>query len=144
MFGILVGAGLVVVGTAVFIHHRRGVRHAMLGHAFRRLRATEDQKQRLTSLLDDARGRLSVTRERLGSLRRELPDILAAPTIDTQRLETLEAQVFEALREGAQVVREVLIRTHEALNPVQRQQVADWTRRGHGSHHHRHWAACHC
>jgi Spy/CpxP family protein refolding chaperone len=147
MFAMLVGAGLVIVGAAVAIHHRRGWRPAMLACAFRRLRATEAQKQQLTTLIDDARSRMQPVKQRAHALHGELIDVLAAPAVDAQQLEALEAHLFEVMGEGTQVLRDAIARLHATLEPRQRQQLADWLRRAghhHHHHHHCHAAACHC
>ncbi len=143
MFGMLFGAGLVVAGAAVMVCHHRGRHHVLMNCALRRLKATEAQKQQLKSLFENAHGRLRVTQERVFALRAELADLMAAPDLETHRLEKLEAQLFETLGEGAQVVRELVTKTHETLGPAQRQQVAEWIRHIH-RHHHCHSARCHC
>jgi Spy/CpxP family protein refolding chaperone len=138
MFGILVGAGLVIAGTVVFVRHRRGCHRVMFGCALRRLGANAEQKQRLSSLFDEIHERLSNTKERARTLRRDLAEILAAPEVDSARFETLESQLFEAVGEGTQVLREFVTRMHELLDPHQRQKLAGWLRRDARLHH------CHC
>ncbi len=144
MFAIVLGAGLVILGTVAAVrHHRYGGRSLMLACAFRRLRATDEQKQRLTALFDDTWVRLSNVRQRAGTLHSELADVVAAPEVDGQRLEALEARLFEVMGEGTQALRDVVSRIHETLEPWQRKQLADWLRRA-GQHHHCHAASCHC
>jgi Spy/CpxP family protein refolding chaperone len=135
MFGILVGTGLVIAGTVVFVRHRHGYHRTMFGCALRRLNATAEQRQRLSSLFDEVHSRLSTAKERARSLRCDLAEILAAPAVDTQRLETIESQLFEVVGEGTQVLREVVARIHETLDPAQRHKLAGWLRRA--DRHHR-------
>jgi Spy/CpxP family protein refolding chaperone len=143
MFGILVGTGLVIAGTVVLVLHRHRWHRTMVGCALRRLDATAEQQLRLSSLFDDVHVRLSTTKERARSLRRDLAEILAAPAVDAQRLETLESQLFEVVGEGTQVLREVITRMHETLEPAQRQKLAQWLRRV-DRHHHCHSILGHC
>jgi hypothetical protein len=82
-------------------------------------------------------------KDRAGAIHGELADILALPTVDGQRLEALEARLFEAMGEGSQAIREAVSRLHATLEPRQRLQVADWVRRA-GHHHHHCHGACHC
>lgn len=146
MLGIIVGAGLVVAGTVVFVTHRHGGHHRMMFRcAMKRLGATEEQKQSLSTLFDEAQSRLQGPKERVRSLRREVAAVWTAPTLEPGRLEALEAQLFEAVGEGSQVMRDVVAKSYEILDPKQRQKVADWMKHHHGHACHRgHWAACHC
>lgn len=144
MFGILVGAGLILLGTVAAVRHHRHGRRAVLACALKRLRATDDQKQRLTALFDDAQNRLSSTRQRVSALRAELLEVLTAASIDGQRLEGLEARLFEVMGEATLVLRESVTRVHETLDPQQRRQLAEWIRRASKHHHHCHAAGCHC
>jgi Spy/CpxP family protein refolding chaperone len=143
MFGIFVGAGLVILGTAAVLHHHcHAGRSVMLACALRRLKATDEQKQRLTALFDDTRAKLSSVRQHASTLHGELADVVAAPTVDGQRLEALEARLFEVMSEGSQALRDAVSRIHETLEPRQRKQLADWLRRA-GHHHYCRAAACH-
>jgi Spy/CpxP family protein refolding chaperone len=146
MFGILIGTGLVIAGTVALVHRHRGGHRTMFGCAMRRLKVTAEQRQRLNSLFDDAHARFSTTKNRARSLRHDLADIVAAPAVDVPRLEALESQLFEAMGEGTQVLRDILVRAHDILNPTQRQQLAEWMRRAnhHHHHHHCHSSTCHC
>jgi uncharacterized membrane protein len=141
MFGVLVGAGLVIVGTVVLVRHRHGVHRSMFGCALRRLKSTPEQRERLSPLFDAANSRLASIRERARALRGELADIMAAPVVEPQRLEALETQLFEVLGEGTQVLHDSITRVHDTLNSQQREQVANWLRRA--PHHHCHSAPCH-
>lgn len=143
MYAMLIGAGLVMLGVAVAIHHRRTGHRAMLACALRRLRATEAQKQEITAVVEDVQGRMRSVKERTGAIHGELADILASPAVDGQRLEALEARLFEAMGEGSQAIREAVSRLHGTLEPRQRQQAADWVRRA-GHHRHHCHGACHC
>jgi len=143
MFAMLVGTGLVVVGAAVAFHHRHGGHSVMLACALKRLGATAAQKQLLGAVFHDVRGRMQNVRQRAAGLHGELADILAAPAVDGQQLEALEAKLFETLGDGAQVLREAVSRVHATLEPKQREQLAEWLRRG-GHRHHRHCCAVCC
>jgi Spy/CpxP family protein refolding chaperone len=138
----LVGAGLVVVGTVAMLHHRKGMHKAMFGCAMKRLKASPEQKQRMSELFDNAHSRLSVTRERAEALRRELAELLVLPDADTKQVETLEAHLFEVVAEGSQVLRDVVTQTRQILDVRQRQQLATWLRKA--PSHHCHAAHCHC
>lgn len=144
MFGVLAGLGLIAAGTLVFVAHRRYGHGTVLRCALRKLKATDEQKRQITSLLDEAHSRLSGPKERIHSLRQQVIDTWSAPSIDAGRLEALEAQLFEAIGEGSQVVRDVLSRTHQILDPSQRQKVAQWLARHHRCHHGCHRSACCC
>jgi Spy/CpxP family protein refolding chaperone len=143
MVGILAGLGLIAAGTLVFVAHRHCGRGVALRCALRRLKANEEQKRQVTATLDEAHSRLTGPKERIRSLRQQVIDAWSAPTLDAGRLEALEAQLFEAIGEGSQVMRDVLLRTHQVLDPSQRQKVSQWLLRHHrfchGCHH-----ACHC
>jgi Spy/CpxP family protein refolding chaperone len=141
MFGMFVGAGLIVLGTVAMVHHRHGMHKAMFGCAMKRLKANDAQKQRMGELFESTRSRMLATRERARVLRRELADVLVAPEADTKRLETLEAHLFEVVAEGSQVLRDAVTQTHQILDPGQRQQLAEWLREGH--HCRGHFAHCH-
>jgi Spy/CpxP family protein refolding chaperone len=146
MVGIVIGAGMVAVGIAALLHHRHCGHRSMLKCALRRLKATDEQKRQIVSLADEAHRRLQVSKERVCALRREVTEIWSAPSVDAQRLEALESQLFEAIGEGTQVMRETFTRVHGILSPEQRNKVADWMRHVHRHHHHHHCAAgaCHC
>ncbi|HEY5958903.1 MAG TPA: periplasmic heavy metal sensor, partial [Polyangiaceae bacterium] len=141
MFGIVVGAGLVIAGTFVLVRHRHGVHRGALNCALRRLKATEEQKQRLQALADETHGKVDSAKQHARKLRSELLGLWQSPNMDAQRLESLESQLFEAVGEGTQAVREAILRAHEILDPRQREQVASWLNRMHHHHCHRH-AAC--
>lgn len=144
MFGIWAGVGLIAAGTLIFATHRHCGHHLALKCAFRRLSATEDQKQQLTALVDEVKSRLSGPKERIRSLRQQVIDTWSAPTLDAGRMEALEAQLFEAIGEGSQVFRDAMARTHQILDPGQRQKVAEWVKRHHRHHAGCHGSACHC
>lgn len=129
MFGMLVGAGFVILGAAALVHHRHGAHCVMHECAFRRLKATPQQKQMLKALFSDTQTRLSSVHERACALRVELADAFTKPTMEGKELETLEARLFEILGEGTQILREAVTRTHATLEPEQRRQLADWLRR---------------
>src|SRR5512133_1367129 len=138
MLGVVIGAGLVVAGTVVFVTHHRHAGHRMMFRcAMKRLGATEEQKQRLSTVFEEAQTRLQGPRERVRALRSEVADVWTAPSLDPGRLESLEARLFEAVGEGSQVMRDVVARTYEILEPKERQKVADWMKRHHGH-------GCHC
>lgn len=136
MFGIMLGAGLVVAGTAALVRHRYGIHRGAFSCVMRRLGVSPDQKRSLQSLVEEGRSRLSVSRDRARSLRRELADVLVAPEMDAARFESLESQFFEVVGEGTQVLRELTTRAHAILEPRQRQKLADWLRKSQCRHHH--------
>jgi Spy/CpxP family protein refolding chaperone len=142
MFAMLLGAGLVVAGTVVIVRHRHGMHRTALGCALRRIKATDAQKQRLYALFDDAQARLSPIRERACAFQRDLAAIIADATIEPARLETLESQLFEVLGEGTQVLRDILVRVHETLEPKQREQLTAILRQNHRRQHQCHPFAC--
>jgi Spy/CpxP family protein refolding chaperone len=142
MFAMLFGASLIAIGTAALIHHRRGMHRAMFGCAMKRLKATPEQRQRLTELFENTHTRLSVTRERGAALRRELADLLVASELDAKQIETLEAHLFEVVAEGSQILRDSVAQVRQILGVEQRQKLAEWLRRAPRCHAHA--AHCHC
>lgn len=144
MFGILAGLGLIAAGTLIFATHRHRGHRMVLRCALRKLKASEQQKQQIGALFDEAHSRLSGPKERIRSLRQQVMDAWSAPTLDAGRMEALEAQLFEAIGEASQVMRDVFSRTHQILDPNQRQKVSQWIARHHRSHHGCHHTTCHC
>lgn len=141
MFGLILGAGLVVAGAVALVSHRHGIHRGAFHCAMRRLKANPEQRERLRELFDESRSRLGATKARAQALHGELADVVASPNADPQRLESLESRLFEVVGEGSHVMRDMVARVHEILDPQQRQQVADWLRRA-PCHHHRHGHAC--
>jgi Spy/CpxP family protein refolding chaperone len=142
MFGMFVGVGLMVIGGAAFLCHRKGMHRVMFGCAMKRLKATQEQKQRLSDLFDSTHSRMHVTHERADGLRQEIADLLAAPEVDAKQVETLEAHLFEVVAEGSQILRDGLTQVRQILDVKQRQQLAEWVRKSHDCHGRR--LHCHC
>jgi hypothetical protein len=111
----------------------------MLAHALRRIGATEAQKEQIRSLVLQSRERLGFAKQKVHSLRVELADVLASSSLDSGRLESLEARLFEAVGEGTQVVRQFVTKIHDTLDEKQRVQLASWIRNEHSCHS----ARCH-
>jgi Spy/CpxP family protein refolding chaperone len=142
MFGIVVGAGLVVVGAAMLACHRRSVHRGLLRCALHRLKTTDEQQQRLQALAEETHVKVDTAKERARKLRVDLVGLWEAPQMDPQRLEALESQLFEAVGEATQALREGMLRAHEILEPEQRERVATWLRRAHRHHCCGHSTAC--
>jgi Spy/CpxP family protein refolding chaperone len=131
MFAFLLGGGLVAAGI-FSLCCGRGCRHRwMLRHFYRRIGATDAQKERISTLIGETRERLEVAKSKARSLRVDLADVLSSNPLETARIESLEAKLFEVVGEGTQIARQFLAQVHETLDERQRLKVAQWLRQAH-------------
>ncbi|MGC4067829.1 MAG: hypothetical protein QM784_24895 [Polyangiaceae bacterium] len=131
MFALLLGGGLVAAGI-FSLCCGRGCRHRlMLRHLYRRIGATDAQKERISTLISETRERLEVAKSKARGLRVDLAEVFSANLLETTRLETLEAKLFETVGEGTQIARHFLAQFHEILDERQRLKVAQWLRQPH-------------
>jgi Spy/CpxP family protein refolding chaperone len=145
ILGIIVGAAL----TAGFVMHRgwhhgwlsarvnlekvnerieRGVRHAL-----DRVDATAIQKRKVTTILRQAASDLWPLREQHRAAREEVRELLAAATIDRERLEALRASQLQLGETASKRLAQALADAAEVLTPEQRARFAElmerWRRR---------------
>jgi hypothetical protein len=131
MFAILLGGGLVAAGILSLCCGRSCRHRLMLRHLFRRIAATDAQKERISALIGETRERLEIAKSKARGLRGELADVFVATPLEPARLELLEAKLFEVVGEGTQVARKFLSQLHETLDERQRIQIAQWLRQSH-------------
>lgn len=147
MLGFIIGAVSAIVLIKVFRHGRRWHRHWGYGspglHAhryggrrrwllraiFERLETTPGQEKAIVGALDELRENRQVVREEAQQTREELARVVAGGLVDDAALEETFARHNRLLAQLRVSFLEALKKAVEALDEVQRKQVADILRR---------------
>lgn len=131
----LAGAAALLAGaTGTAYAHRRG-RSAggplepehmerMLKHLYAEIDATEEQKQKLTPIVQDAARDLAPLREKAQQARRRGLELLSAPSVDRGALEALRAEQIQSADAASRRLTKALADVAEVLTPEQRKTVA--------------------
>jgi protein CpxP len=141
----LAGAAALLAGAAGTAHaHRRGFAagpldpehmERMLRHLYVEIDATEEQKQKLTPIVQDAARDLGPLREKAQQARRRGVELLSAPSVDRTALEALRAEQIQTADAASRRLTKALADAAEVLTPEQRRTVAArFARRGGGRH----------
>lgn len=139
----LAGAALLagVAGTA-YAHRRGGFAagpldpehmERMLKHLYVEIDATEEQKQRLTPIVQDAARDLGPLREKAQQARRRGMELLSAPSVDRNALEALRTEQIQTADAASRRLTKALADAAEVLTPEQRKTVAARFARRHGA-----------
>jgi Spy/CpxP family protein refolding chaperone len=102
----------------------RGRRRLLYG-LFRRLDTTPGQEKAIVDLMNGVRERLSEARAELVAARRELAAALGGEVLDPAALEVAFRRGNEQFARLSREVQAALAGVHEALDPEQRQQLAE-------------------
>jgi Spy/CpxP family protein refolding chaperone len=98
------------------------------GHHFDRLlsaaNATDAQKAQIKAAWDAARPQLQTVRDERMKLHQQLQQALAAPTIDTTKVETLRRQSVQLMDKASAITTQAFVTSAQVLTPEQRQKVA--------------------
>ena len=89
------------------------------------VKATPEQKQRIQAIHDAARDDLRKLHEGSRDVRQQMMAALAAPTIDTVRLEALRKQELARHDQASQRMRLAMVDAAKVLTPEQRAQLAE-------------------
>lgn len=144
----LIVAGLLMVGVAVAKKQgfcdAEGRADWMVDRISQRLELDADQQSKLEQLRD----RLMVLREQFHEARSESRDtvseLLAAPTLDQDRVQALFDQRHSAMADNSGDIIAAIAEFSDSLNDEQRDTVREWMERrmehrGHYGFGHRHW-----
>jgi Spy/CpxP family protein refolding chaperone len=107
-------------------HIERGV-----GHMLRRVDASAEQKQKASGILKQAAADLWPMREQHRLVFAQVRDIVAAPTVDRGKLETLRLSQIQAGDAVTKRVTQALADVAEVLTPEQRGKLAQMMDRRH-------------
>jgi len=141
MYGILIGGVLIAAGTARLVHRNKHCQQFILRRVLKRIGATDTQRNQIVNLVARCRDRLAGARQKLHGTHEDLATVIEADTLDTGKLEVIEARLFESIGEGTQTVRDAVAELFTILDTRQRGLLAQRLRsHGHRSHHCR---ACH-
>jgi periplasmic protein CpxP/Spy len=86
--------------------------------------ASTEQKQKLTGIVQRMADDLAPMRERHLDLRRQVRDVLAAPTIDRGKLDALRSEHMKLADEASRRITAALADGAEVLTPAQRADLA--------------------
>lgn len=149
MFAAL-AAGVVAVGASLAFHraaHAHGGRwgrhggpvdpetmgkriDAMVAYALADVDATTEQKSKIAAIAKAAANDLMPLREQHHAAHKQALELLAAPTIDRARFETLRASEMQLGETATRRASQALLDVAETLTSPQRQQLAHkWQRR---------------
>ena len=90
---------------------------------FSRVDATDEQKTRITTIANEALAQLRPMRAEMKQARMAALDLLAAPTIDRDGIETLRAAQMAQGDAASRIVATALADIAEVLTPEQREQA---------------------
>lgn len=105
-------------------HHFRGRRRLLYG-LFRRLDTTPGQEKAIVELMNGVRDRLGEARGELAAARRELAAALGGEVLEAAALEAAFRRGNEQFARLSRELQAALAGVHEALDPEQRQQLAE-------------------
>lgn len=83
--------------------------------------ATQDQKTKVTAILQAAFGDMKGTREKRAEVRKALQEAMSAPTIDPAKIEAIRAEQVKMLDDSSKRFTKALIDAGNVLNAEQRQ-----------------------
>jgi len=96
-----------------------------LKRAFSAVDATAEQEDRIWAILDDTRAELRPVMREFRDTRKEVMELLAAPTIDRAAIEALRAERIAAIDEASKKLTAATIDAAEVLTPEQRTKFAE-------------------
>ena len=95
--------------------------------------ATQDQKTKVTAILQAAFTDLSGTHAKRVETRKALQDAMSAPTIDSAKIEAIRTERVKMMDDSSKRFTKALIDAGNVLNPDQRQAFFKvWNERNHG------------
>lgn len=97
----------------------------MSGRLLDAVKATPEQKQRIQAIQDAARQDLRKLHDGQREMRQQMMAALAAPTIDTARIEALRQQELARHDQASQRLQLAMIDAAQVLTPEQRAQLAE-------------------
>lgn len=101
----------------------RDMRQRMLAHLLDDVKATPDQRARITAIAHDAAAHGRALHDQMRDLGRRHLELLAAPTIDRAALEQLQTKRAALMDRMSREENRTEIAIAEALTPAQRQQA---------------------
>jgi periplasmic protein CpxP/Spy len=140
VLGSLIAACIVLAGGSLAYAHGMGggwhhggmdpqemVEHLQVhvSHVLDEVDATADQKARVKDIVAAATKDLEALHGQQGNVPKELHEILTAPTIDREKLETVRAAHMQALDTASKRCATALADVAEVLTPEQRQQLGE-------------------
>lgn len=92
-----------------------------------RVDATDEQKQKIKAIFEKTHDTLQAEREQSkpGDMRKQMIDILKAPTIDTAAVETLRADRTAKMEQRSKTITAAVVEAANVLTPEQRVKLAD-------------------
>lgn len=122
--------------------HRLHGRGMPLRFLYRRLSTRPEQERVISAEADALAEGVRALRADLGTVRAELADLLAAPSLDATAVQAaVDARIARLSALRARLA-ETVARVHATLDPAQRATLAELVRSG-GHHHHRRCAHGH-
>lgn len=95
--------------------------------------ATQDQKKKITEILQAAFADMKGLRDKRVEMRKALQDAMSAPTIDPAKIEQIRAEQVKMMDDSSKRFTKALIDAGNVLNAEQRQAFfKKWNDRGHG------------
>lgn len=141
----LAGAAALLAGAAgtAYAHRRGGAAgplepehlERMLKHLYVEIDATEEQKQKLAPIVQQATSDLAPLRRQQMEARRRGLELLSAPSVDRGALEAVRVQQMQAADAASKRLIQALADAAEVLTPEQRKTVAERFARRRGGRH---------
>ncbi len=96
--------------------------------------ASDAQKAQIKAIWEPLRPQLKGLHQQQGDLHRQLGDAVAAPTIDTARVEQLRRQSVQTMDKISALMTQGMVASAQALTPDQRKLVLQKMREHRGHH----------
>ncbi|MVA96413.1 periplasmic heavy metal sensor [Nitratireductor sp. CAU 1489] len=113
-----------------FIMERR------MGHMLDEIGATDEQQDKLWEIIDAARAELRPMIREFRDTRKDIVNIISAPTIDREAAEKLRGERVQAMDEASRKMTAAMLDAAEVLTPEQRAKLAEHIEKR-GKHHRR-------
>jgi protein CpxP len=107
----------------------------MLKHLYVEIDATEEQKQRLASIVKQAAKDLLPLREKAHDARKTAAELLTQDSVDRAAIETLRTEQLQLVEQASRRFTQALADVAEVLTPAQRRQIAQHFERRRGRWH---------
>ena len=96
-----------------------------IGHALDAVDATAEQEDRIWAIVDGARADLRPVMREFRDTRKQVMDLMSAPTIDAAAVENLRAERIAAIDAASKKVTAAAIEAAQVLTPEQRAKLAE-------------------
>jgi periplasmic protein CpxP/Spy len=87
--------------------------------------ASDEQKEKILAIAEKTRDTLQAERKNSGDMRKQMMEILKAPTIDRAAVEKLRTEQTARMDASSKIIADAVVEAAEVLTPEQRVKLAD-------------------